>query len=58
MVLIHTITNRRELDEFEQLNIEGAIAWTMQKVFSKNEILSEKELIGIKSCFWAVDFTT
>jgi Fic-DOC domain mobile mystery protein B len=40
-LLIHTITNRRELDEFEQLNIEDAVEWTIRKKHSVESILTE-----------------
>ncbi len=40
-LLIKTISTRRELDEFEQLNIQSAIRWTMGKKFKAEEILSE-----------------
>ena len=40
-LLIHTITNRRELDEFEQLNIEEAVEWTIRKKISIENILTE-----------------
>lgn len=38
---IKSITTRGELDEFEQLNIEKAIEWTLGKKWSSNYILSE-----------------
>ena len=41
-LLIKTITTREELDEFEQLNIEKAIEWTISKKFNLNYVLSEK----------------
>lgn len=41
-LLIPTITTRAELDEFEQLNIEAAIQWTMFRSFSSSEILTEE----------------
>ncbi len=41
-LLISTITNRGELDEFEQQNIEKAIQWTLTRKFKKDEILTEK----------------
>ena len=34
-LLIKSITNRKELDEHEQLNIENAIEWTLKKKFKK-----------------------
>lgn len=40
-LLISTITNRGELDEFEQLNIEKAIQWTFTRKFKKDQILTE-----------------
>ncbi len=41
-LLIKTITTRGELDEFEQLNIEKAIEWTISRKFKPEYILSEK----------------
>ncbi len=41
-LLIHTITMRKELDEFEQLNIEGAVEWTLFRKFRQDVILSEQ----------------
>lgn len=38
---ITTITQRKQLDEFEQQNILQAIRWTMSTKFEKDEILSE-----------------
>ena len=40
-LLIKSITTRGELDELEQLNIEKAVAWTLNNKFSKEKILSE-----------------
>ena len=40
-LLINTITTRQELDEFEQLNIQKAIEWTLSKKFKKEQILTE-----------------
>src|SRR5687767_7437935 len=40
-LLIPGITTRQELDEFEQLNIERAIKWSLGKRFSQEHILSE-----------------
>jgi fido (protein-threonine AMPylation protein) len=40
-LLIPTITTHGELDEFEQLNIEKAIQWTLTKKFKKDDILTE-----------------
>jgi len=39
---IKSITNRGELDEFEQLNIEKAMQWTLNKKFELSKILTEK----------------
>ena len=40
-LLIKSISTRAELDEFEQQNIERAIAWTMKKRFKVEDILTE-----------------
>ncbi|MCX6276333.1 MAG: mobile mystery protein B [Bacteroidetes bacterium] len=40
-LLIPSITTREELDEFEQQNIEKAIEWTLNRKFSKENIISE-----------------
>lgn len=40
-LLISTITNRTELDEFEQLNIQKAVEWTLRRKFKKEQILTE-----------------
>jgi Fic-DOC domain mobile mystery protein B len=40
-LLIPTITTHGELDEFEQLNIEKAIRWTLTRKFKKEDILKE-----------------
>src|ERR1700692_2111713 len=41
-LLIPTITNRGELDEFEQLNIQKAVEWTLRRKFKKERILTEE----------------
>ncbi|MCI4443146.1 MAG: mobile mystery protein B [Lentimicrobium sp.] len=41
-LLIPSITTRKELDEFEQLNIEKAIQWTFGKKLKAEELFSEK----------------
>ena len=46
-LLIKSITNRGELDEFEQQNIEEAIQWTMKRSFKKEQILSEQFIKGL-----------
>lgn len=38
---IKTITTHKELDEYEQLNIEKALEWTITKKLPANKILSE-----------------
>lgn len=38
---IKSITTRGELDEFEQLNIEKAIQWSIGKSFSAEQVFSE-----------------
>jgi Fic-DOC domain mobile mystery protein B len=39
---ISSITTREELDEFEQLNIERALEWTLTRKFRKEDILLEQ----------------
>ncbi len=39
---ISSITTREELDEFEQLNIEKAVEWTLREKFRQKDILSEQ----------------
>lgn len=39
---ILSITTREELDEFEQLNIEKAVEWTMRRKFSHEIIFTEQ----------------
>lgn len=41
-LLIKTITTRGELDEFEQLNIEKAVEWTLNHKFVKEKIFTEE----------------
>ena len=41
-LLIPTISTRGELDEFEQLNIEQAVQWSLSRRFRAEEILTEK----------------
>lgn len=40
-LLLKTITLHSELDEFEQLNIENAIAWSLRKKLKKETVLTE-----------------
>lgn len=39
---IKSITTQEELDEFEQLNIEKAVEWTIHRKFKLEKILTEK----------------
>ena len=41
-LLVKGITTHLELDEHEQLNIEKAIAWTIERKFKQEKILTEK----------------
>ena len=41
-LLIKAISTKAELDEFEQNNIEDAVAWTKKRKFKLDEILTEK----------------
>jgi Fic-DOC domain mobile mystery protein B len=41
-LLLPTISTRGELDEFEQLGVEKAIAWTMGRTIKHTQILSEE----------------
>lgn len=40
-LLIKTITTHGELNEFEQLNIEQAVAWTFEQKFKLEKVLTE-----------------
>lgn len=59
---INTITTNKELDEYEQLNIEKALEWTIPKRFSAEKLLSEEFVRSLhKKMFgvvwkWAGDF--
>ncbi len=46
-LLIKTISTRGELDEFEQLNIQSAIEWSLKTKIDKNQLLSEAFLLQI-----------
>ena len=46
---ILSITTREELDEFEQLNIEQAIKWTLAKKVLANDLLSERFIKDLNS---------
>jgi Fic-DOC domain mobile mystery protein B len=41
-LLLKTITTHGELDEYEQLNIEKAVEWTITRSLSSKKILTEK----------------
>ncbi len=41
-LLIKTITTHGELDEFEQINIQKAVEWTLTKKFKPKQVLSEE----------------
>ena len=41
-LLIKSITLQKELDEFEQLNIEKAVEWTIHAILKQEKILTEK----------------
>lgn len=40
-LLIKTISNKGELDEFEQANIQQAVEWTLKNNFTSSQILTE-----------------
>jgi Fic-DOC domain mobile mystery protein B len=44
---IRTISTRRDLDEFEQKNIERAIEWTLRKKIAADKILSEEFMMEV-----------
>ncbi|ELR73610.1 Filamentation induced by cAMP protein Fic [Fulvivirga imtechensis AK7] len=44
---IKSITTQKELDEFEQLNIEKAIEWTIHANLKPEKILTEKFIKGL-----------
>ena len=46
-LLIHTITTRGELDEFEQQNIEQAIQWVMMRSLKPQTLLTEKFICNL-----------
>jgi fido (protein-threonine AMPylation protein) len=46
-LLVKSITTRGELDEFEQLNVEKAIQWTLGKKWEPEFILSEKFVLEL-----------
>lgn len=46
-LIIQTISNRKELDEFEQLNIESAVEWSLQQSFNIEKILSVVFILNV-----------
>jgi Fic-DOC domain mobile mystery protein B len=46
-LLITTITTRGELDEFEQLNIEEAIIWSLRRSFKLEDVFTESFIITL-----------
>ncbi|HEY9169860.1 MAG TPA: hypothetical protein VIN72_10260 [Lutibacter sp.] len=44
---IKAITTQGELDEFEQLNIEKAVEWTIHSNLKPEKILTEKFIIDL-----------
>jgi len=46
-LLIKTISTREELNEFEQLNIEKAIEWTLIKKFKLEDILTRDFILKV-----------
>ncbi|HEC43690.1 MAG TPA: mobile mystery protein B [Bacteroides sp.] len=61
-ILIKTISTRKELDEFEQHNIESAFEWTISKKFSLDRILTIEFIMEVhkrmfnKTWEWAGKF--
>ena len=46
-LLVKTISTRGELDEFEQINIQQAIEWSMKTKFDRKQFLTEDFLLLI-----------
>jgi len=44
-LLVKTISTRAELDEFEQMNIQQAIEWTLKSKFTTEQILTEEFML-------------
>jgi Fic-DOC domain mobile mystery protein B len=63
-LLIKTISTLAELNEFEQLNVEKAVEWTMKSNLTTDKILTEKFVLDLhKRMFgdvwkWAGSFRT
>lgn len=46
-LLLKHITTKKELDEFEQQNIEKAIEWVISRKFTINNVLNEGFILGL-----------
>ncbi len=46
-LLIKTISTRGELDEFEQVNIQEAVEWSMKRKFTREQILTEDFILFV-----------
>lgn len=46
-LLVPTIASRSELDEYEQLNIQEALNWSIEKRFTVDSLLTEKGLTTV-----------
>ena len=46
-LLIETIAIRRELDEFEQLNIQEAVEWSLISKFDASRVFTEKFILEV-----------
>jgi Fic-DOC domain mobile mystery protein B len=63
-LLLNHITNKKELDEFEQQNIEKAVEWVITRKFTIDQVLNEGFVLGLhKRMFgdvwkWAGKFRT
>lgn len=44
---IETISTQKELDEFEQLNIEEALQWVFTKKFKPQQVFTEKFICNL-----------
>ena len=44
---INTIVNQGELNEFEQLNIEQAVQWTMKQRMNTDKLITEKFILSL-----------
>ena len=46
-LIIQTISDRNELDEFEQLNIESAVEWSLLRKLSMEKILTVDFILDV-----------